>query len=324
MNIAITGATGYIGSNLVKKLSLHHKLTLLVRKNLPSSVTSANVRVVTVNFNNRPSIRKALRKISVVYHLAGALPNLPISDKEYFDINGRLALRVYQAATASPSVKQFILCSTAYVTWKNGRPTDENSAPNPSTVYERSKLEGENLVRSLAKKKNLPVTIVRPGFVYGKQGLGLLSLTRAIKSGKFFYIGGGDQLFELTHIDDLTRFFNIVLENKNAYNQTFIVSSGRPKTLKNICEIIAKTLLLPKPGISIPGPLFKILIYPVVRLADLFHIPFPVSLETYKTITTPRSFKVDKAARMLGYNDHINHRLAIKKLVLWYKQESLV
>ena len=324
MNIAITGATGYIGSNLVKKFTSKYKLILLVRENGINVDSSKNIEVRITNFNSPSSIGKSLKDVDVIYHLAGALPNLNLSNEQYLDTNGYLARRVYTAASKIDSVKQFILCSTAFITWNGKIQSDENTKPCPSTIYERSKLLGETLTKSEAIKSKLPLTIVRPGFVYGNHGLGLLNLSRTIKSNKFFFVGKGDQLFELININDLIRFFIKILNNPKSFDETFIVSSRHPLTFKKIVDIISDALKVPRPKIHVPTLLFKITVFPLIQLAKIAHLPFPISIETFKTLTTPRSFNIKKARRILNFSDRLNHRIAIKKLISWYKQESLV
>jgi len=324
MNIAITGATGYIGSNLVNQLALHHRVTVLIRKKGTTPKFPKNVRTVIVNFNNLPDIRKSLRGIEVVFHLAGALPNLPLSNKEYYETNSFLSERVYKASLLEPKMKHFVLCSTAFVTWKNNHVSNEDTSPRPNTIYEKSKLLGESLVKSLSKNGNLPVTIVRPGFVYGPKNVGLLSLCKAIKMKKFFYIGSGNHKFELTHIDDLTRFFLLIINNPKSFNETFLVSARRPLTFMDITKIISKKLNVHLPNIHIPHFIFSVVLFPVIKLADNLKLPFPISLETYKILTLSRSFNVTKSSRILDYRDKVNHRLAITQLIQWYRQKSFV
>lgn len=327
MNIAVTGGTGYIGSNLVKKLSENHKVLLLVRENISTTglgYSSRNIKVIPTDFSNVSKISQSLKSIDMIYHLAGALPNLPISDEEYIETNGHLAKRVYIASAKVASIKQFVLCSTAYVTWHDNKPSDEKTDPIPTTIYEISKLLGENLILKEENKYKLPVTIIRPGFVYGNKGLGLLSLCKAIKEHKFFFVGDGKNKFELTHIKDLIKIFEVILQNKTAYNQVFIVSATKPMSIRKIVKIISKTLKEPISKIHIPTPIFMAIVKPAIKIACIFKIPFPISSETYKTLTLSRSFKTGKIKKMFNIIDQVNHEKEIKNLILWYQKNRLV
>ena len=196
MLIAITGASGFIGSHLVKALSKKYQLRLLVRNSNIPNTTNKNLEIRVVDFESARDIKHSLQGVDILYHLAGLLPNAKVPDSEYFQTNSLLVKRLAKVASIIPTIKQFVYCSTAYVAW---------DSLLPATTYEKSKLRGEDYLKEISSKTKLPFIIIRPGFVYGGNGSGLLSLAKTIKSKHFFYFGLGNHFFEITFLICLLR-----------------------------------------------------------------------------------------------------------------------
>ena len=146
MKILITGATGFIGKELVK--SIKKKIWCLVRKkkNFPEK----SVRSIMCDLNDREKLLKCVNGFDVVVHLAGIVN--ASSDQEFYNKNVLLTENLLDACKAN-KVKRFIFISTAVVISKVQGP------------YSRSKIAAEELVR----KSGIEYVILRPSVVYGKE-----------------------------------------------------------------------------------------------------------------------------------------------------------
>jgi len=311
MKVVITGSTGFIGINLVEELYNKHELVLLVRsgKSYPQLGRFPKAKIVAVNFDNQKELEMACKGSEIVVHLAGLLPNSTSSVKEIYSVNAGLAGNMIRAAIRSKSVKQFILCSTAFIDWFAGM-----SQPK-ETVYTASKLEGEKVVKQEASGAKIPLTIIRPGFIYGEGNPGMFPIFKLIKSGLFFYVGTGTHDFELTHVRDLTRFIKLVINNRKAFDKTFIVSCYRTFSFKQFVESISKALNVRSPSRHLSPTLVKIGLKIVDLTKSITKINLPISMDTFYTFTCPQKFDVTAAKRELNFETNMDQGKEISKLV---------
>jgi nucleoside-diphosphate-sugar epimerase len=113
----------------------------------------------------------------------------------------RVLLRACQGQT---QLRRIVHVSTSGVHGVTGEmPAAEDAPFAPTNPYEATKLEGEQLALQAYREQGLPVTVVRPGLVYGPGDLHLLGFFVSIKKGLFRVIAGGKALLHPVYIDDL-------------------------------------------------------------------------------------------------------------------------
>lgn len=325
MHILVTGASGFIGFNLVRRLSKKHKIRVFIRrKTKVDRFKKLGVEIFYGDVLNKHSLIKALKDIEAVYHLAGALPNSSLSPKTFWEVNVRGTENILSVVQNTPSIKHLIYCSTAYVGWGKEHFTNEESECKPETVYEKSKYEAEKKVIDKIGKVNFYITIIRPGLVYGNYSKGFIPLFKTISQRRFFFVGQGDHLFELTHVDDLTNLFQKLLNNHKAYNQTFIISESKPKTFKEIVQIIAYLLDKPVPKLSVNRVIFLLFLKLLILLRKFTGINIPFSEDSLKTLTLDRKFNTTKARTILKYKTKVPIEKGIKELIEWYHSKDLL
>jgi dihydroflavonol-4-reductase len=89
-------------------------------------------------------------------------------------------------------VRRFVHCSTVGVYGPlESLPADETTPPMPDIAYERSKLEGEAAIRSVAEEAGLEAVILRPTWVYGPLCPRTQKLIRTVARKRFFFRGDG-------------------------------------------------------------------------------------------------------------------------------------
>ncbi len=178
MHVLITGGAGYIGTELVKSLASKadvHTITIydnLSRANYNVFIGNAfhgnnKVQFIKGELLDSRALRKVLKNVDVVYHLAAKVTT-PFDNTDphfYEQVNHWGTAELVYAVEDTPSVKQFFFVSSTSVYGANTDWVNEATAPHPHTVYGTSKLRAEDHVNRLKNKIN--TVILRCGNVYG-------------------------------------------------------------------------------------------------------------------------------------------------------------
>ncbi|MEM7396642.1 MAG: NAD-dependent epimerase/dehydratase family protein, partial [Verrucomicrobiota bacterium] len=130
--------------------------------------------------------------IDLVVHGAGILGKWGTDDSVTFDVNVKGTVHLLERFRNHPGLTRFIYLSAGGVT--GPAPTtsvDETYVCQPSTSYEKAKYAAERKVLELSPELKLPGLVVRPTFTYGPGDPHKLPLFRAVKKGKYAFIGGG-------------------------------------------------------------------------------------------------------------------------------------
>jgi nucleoside-diphosphate-sugar epimerase len=171
--ILVTGATGFLGHNLIPRLrKAGHQIRALVR---PSSDVDFLVRnevelAYAEDITDIAAVHRACQGCRYVIHAAGHFRfwgSLPTFWQT--NVEGTAAVL---AGALDAGVERFVHISTVVVVGKTkvGQIVDETHPCNPQDPYQRTKLEGEKLVLTYYRERGLPVIILRPGAFYGPWG----------------------------------------------------------------------------------------------------------------------------------------------------------
>ena len=230
MKIFITGATGYIGTNLALHLanSGHTVRALYRSKSKAISLKHNNIKLFEGNISDTKSLERAMQSCDGVFHVAAFAQVWAKDPKIFFDINVDGASNVLNIAAQS-GVKKIVVTSTAGVFGPsiNEAVTEESKRTiDFFTEYERSKSVAEEKILDLVSKGQ-NIVIVNPTRVYGP---GLLSVsnavTRMIKlyiEGKFHIIpGNGKSIGNYVFIDDVVDG-HILAMNKGKPGEKYIL-----------------------------------------------------------------------------------------------------
>lgn len=200
----ITGAAGFIGSSLARELmSRGSPVTCLVRRS-SRLVRLADVRppLAYGDVTDRESLREPMAGASVVYHLAGS--HDPLRAAEYYRVNeqGVRNLLEVAAARAQPPVVVLVssLAAAGPAPW--GRLRTDDDPICPVSHYGCSKRAGELVAEEFAGR--LPITILRPGIVFGEGDLQNVPIFLAIARTRIHFVPGYlPNRYSMLHVADL-------------------------------------------------------------------------------------------------------------------------
>src|SRR5262249_16863363 len=153
-------------------------------------------------------VARSLKDVEVVYNIAALYRQAGLAAGIYRAVNAQAVERLIEQA-AKAGGRRVVHCSTVGVHGGLEQPPANEEGPRrPGDVYQRTKLEGEELARRAATASNIEVTIVRPSGIYGPGDRRLLKLFRNTLH-RFPTLGRGEIYYHLTYIDDLVEGFRL-------------------------------------------------------------------------------------------------------------------
>lgn len=249
----VTGATGVIGSTLVRALLAENwRVRTLSRSALPQSLP---VEHVTGDLIDPEVVERAVSGVDCVFHLAALLHvENPSPDLEaaYHQINTQATEQLARAAYSN-GVGRFVFFSTVKVYGVHSRvPVPETHSTQPQSMYARSKLMAEERLQQL----DIPWTILRLSPVYGPRMKGSWArLMRAIERGIFLPVGSMTNVHSLSHVDDVVKASLFAVSNPLCERQVYNVVTQETPTLYDILNAMYVTAGRKMPSIRLPGAL---------------------------------------------------------------------
>ena len=324
MNILLTGATGFIGGHLLRRLrSMGHNVRCLVRSRAKAQpLESLGARIVIGDLSTSTEWKTALTDTDAVYHLAGVTRTR--SDREYYTGN-QIATRhlVDACLQVGHRLQRFVHVSSLAAVGPSvgGDPLTEDASFHPVSDYGRSKMLGEVEARRLSSR--VPVTILRPSAVYGPHERDLLEYFKLIGRGVQLLIGFGRKLLNLIYADDLVDGIILAGESPRAIGETYFLGSGRDYTTEEIGSTIADAvgrrpvrLHVPHTIVLLAGAVAEV----YGRLTDR-QIFFNIQ-KAREAVQPCWSCSIEKARAQLGFRPRVSLVEGIWKTYDWYHMKG--
>ncbi len=327
MKAFVTGATGFIGQNLVKRLIADSwEVSVLIRsKGKMGDLDGKKVNIVSGDLTDLSKVKNALKKNDVVFNLAAVLMHHKLPEKKYWETNVtglENLLKIYQ----NSNIKRFVHVSTVGIYGPTGgKMLDESSPIHPSDIYSRTKATAENLLFRYYKKTGFPMTIVRPTIAFGPGDLrpGFSNLFPLVKKKLFIPIGDGKNFFHTVYVENLVQGLILAATHKNAIGEDFIIGDDPCPTMEKLIRTIAEVEGVTLFPLSLPQDL-ALLIGKAFDLGDKFNIPQVLNSKRVKFITENRKYDISKAKKLIGYHPFFDLKTGIQKTFDWYQEKGLI
>jgi 2-alkyl-3-oxoalkanoate reductase len=303
----ITGATGLVGSHAVEEaLRRGFRVKALVRESSDTRWLDAQgVEKVSGDLEDAQALRRGVEGVDWVFNCAAKVGDWG-SLEEFRRLNVE-ALRLLLDAASDAGVGRFVHVSSLGV--YEGRDhfgTDETTPPAAEALdgYTRSKVEAEALALTYVRSRGLPLSVVRPGFIYGERDRTVLpKLVHSLRTGRFAYFGSGEQALNCIYVKNLVEAIFLAAEVPGAVGEVFNVTDGARVSKKQFIGRVAELAGLKPPRRRIPLWLAWTLAIFLERRAKRKGATTPplVNKARYKFLGLNLDYSIEKARKILGY-----------------------
>jgi nucleoside-diphosphate-sugar epimerase len=324
MTVLVTGATGFLGSHVTGLLlDRGERPRVLVRPGdsaRPLADAVADVRFADIG--DRSAIRAALTGVDRVVHCAARTGTWgPEAEFRRTNVHG---LEILVRSALDAGVQRIVHVSSITVHGIDVRGTaDENAplrdSPNP---YSRSKIAGERLLQRMIAAEGAPVTIVRPGWIYGPgDAASFARVARMIEKGRMAMVGSGENHLPLIYVDDVAQGILLASEAGHAEGRSYLLVNDEPVTQRDFLAAIAAELEVAVPTRRIPYEPTVMLGAVSENLGRLARRRQPPPLMRYgiRLLGGENRFIISRARQELGFGPLVDLADGVRRSVMWYR-----
>jgi len=324
----VTGATGFVGGTLLKKLTARgDKVRGLVRKtSRVASLKEMGVELAEGDITNYDSVLEAARGMDHVFHCAAQMGIGTAPRSRYYAVNAGGAKNVVRACEQA-GVGTLVYTSTQAVTFNfTAKHNADEEEPLPSRykdIYSESKALGEREVLEAGRDGRLRACAIRPTFIWGPgDRLMLPAIAKMARQNQLFLIGGGRSEISPSHIENVCDAIMLAAEKENVSGEAFLVADDRNITIGEFIKRMVEAAGLPAPTKSIPYPLAFALAAIVEKVHELPFIKTPPSMSRHGVaiMGLDLTFSCEKAKRMLGYQPMVSIDEGMRGLSEWISE----
>ncbi len=327
--VLITGASGFIGSFLVKEAqSNKYKVYAGVRKTSSlENLLKAAPNLFEVDLSDKKAIKNKLletEKLDYIIHNAGITKTC--KKNEFDKVNLKNTQNLIEALIETDRVPEkflFISSLAAYGPSRNGiEPIKLTDKPLPVSLYGESKLKTERYIKSI---KDFPYLIFRPTGVYGPREKDYYVMYKSIKARLETYVGSKEQYLSFIYVKDLVSLLINSLDS-NIVNKSYFVSDYRNYTAVEFNKIVKEELVKKTISIVFPKIFVKIIAFVGEKLSCLFSGNVPtLNTEKYKDISQ-KNWLCDSSDLVSDFNFNPKYDLekGIKETIEWNNKQGLL
>lgn len=324
-NVLVTGATGYTGTVLVKKLL---DIGLNVRAVARESSNIAPLEHLPITWLrgeifDEQTIRSAMEDVHYVFHVAAAFRDPKSTEQDYRNVHLKSTQLIVAEALQNQDFKRLVHVSTMGVHGHiENPPGDETSPFSPGDGYQRTKAEAEIWLQDFAKENDFPYTIIRPCAIYGPGEKRLLKLYKMATKKIFPILGQGKCWYHLVHVEDLVSAMIVAATEPQALGEPFIIGSSEPIQLEEMAAIIAREYNHKLRVVRLPIAPFFLLGDICEAICKPLKLNPPIYRRRVAFYSKDRYFSTRKMREILGYIPLYENEKGIVESAQWYRDNK--
>lgn len=325
MTDLVTGAAGFLGSHLTALLLACGRQPRALIHPVRDARWEAppGVDVHRADVTDAAAVASAVAGVDCVFHCAAQTG--PWGPPAAYRRVNVAALQTTVHAAMAAGVRRFVHVSSITVHGNDVHGTaDEDSPlrrePNP---YSQSKVDGELLLCRMIEDEGAPVTIVRPGWIYGPgdtASFGRFATMTA--NGQMVVVGTGHNHLPLAYVDDVAEGMLLAGQAEQAAGRVYLLLNDEPVTQREFLGAIAAELGVAPPTRRIPyrvGLLAGGAAESAWKLAGREQPP-PVMRYGLRLLGGENRFSIARARRELGFSPAIGYAEGVRRGIAWYRE----
>ena len=250
--VAVTGASGFIGMATCRALlRAGFEVRALVRRLPQAGVFPTAAKVIeTGDLSTSDGLEAAVQGADTVIHLAARVPagrgRVAPADANAFDVNVAASERLFRASARS-GVRRFVYVSSVKAVGekRTDTPWTENTPPQPTEPYGKSKLQAEEILRRVRTEGRTELVVVRPPVVYGP-GVGghFAALMKLAEFARFvpLPLAGLNNRRSTLFVHNLANALALLARHPAAADKTFFVSDGKAHSTAEIVKTMGMAM----------------------------------------------------------------------------------
>lgn len=323
--VMVTGATGYTGKVLVRKLIEQGLAVNAIARNSSNIIPFEGMPITWFRGEvyDEETVISAMQDVEYVFHVAAAFREPKSNKQDYRNVHLVSTQLIVKEAQKNPNFKRLVHVSTIGVHGHIPNPPgNENSPFSPGDDYQLTKVEAEDWLKEFTTKQDFPYSIIRPAAIYGPGEKRLLKLFK-MASGKIFPIlGKGKCWYHMIHVEDLTNAMILAATEPKALGEAFIIGATNPIRLEDMAAIIAKEYKTKLRVLRLPiGPFFL-----MGDICEILCRPFKIEPPIYRRrvafYSKDRNFSTNKMQDVLGYTPLWSNEDGIIESARWYRDNN--
>ncbi|WP_165065890.1 NAD-dependent epimerase/dehydratase family protein [Paludisphaera rhizosphaerae] len=329
----VTGATGLLGSHLVERLRARgDHVRALVR---PSSETSfldgLGVEPAIGDLLDPQALDRALEGVDVVYHCAAKVGDW--GGWSEFQVGCIDATRTLAEAALRAGVSRFVHVSS---TSAYGHPRDreepvDESNPLGENVwvldhYTRSKVECERLLWKMAEDDGLPLTVIRPSWIFGERDRTTIPrMIREFRWGRVSIVGRGDNPLSAVYAGVVADAMILAADDPASIGEAYNVTSHSAITQRQFLDMLADAIGVRRVTWRYPYWYAFYGGFSLELRERLLRSPKPPRVTRYGAWLLGRrlSYSTEKARRKLGWTPALTYEESLGRTVRWFLEDEV-
>ncbi len=280
MRIAVTGATGFVGSHLCRELAARgHAVTALVREGSSAErLAGENISFARGDITRPESLPPAFQGCDAVVHLVGIIRERPGQTFEGIHAEGTAS--VVRAARQA-GVRRLVHMSAA------------GTRPDAASSYHRTKWLGEEAVRA----SGLEWVVLRPSLIFGRgDGFTTTMMDLVRRAPVVPVIGSGKNLMQPVAVGDVCAAFAASVEEERHTGQTYELGGPDRLTYEEIVRMVVRAMGLRRRFVHIPAGLMM----PVAAVLSRLSPRFPLTPDQIRMLQEDNIAEGDHAREVFG------------------------
>jgi nucleoside-diphosphate-sugar epimerase len=320
----VTGASGFLGSHVTDLLvGRGERPRLLIAPDEPvQPLPVGEVDLRRGDICDAGDVRDAVRGVDCILHCAAKTgPWGPQAEYERTNVR---ALESLVRLAADAGARRFVHVSSVTVHGNDvgGRADEETPFREEPNPYSRSKLAAERVLIRLSAEQVLPITIVRPGWIYGpRDRASFARLARKLEAGQMVIIGPGTNHLPLVYVRDAARGVLLASQGPRASGRAYALVNDEPITQLDYLSAIARELGTTVPSRRLPYRLALSLGAVAEAAGRLTGRRQPPSVMRYgvQMLGGENRFSIDRAREELGFTPSVSMLDGVGRSIRWYR-----